>query len=278
MAMSKEAAAFLPILRSFGVPSEGALIVHSAIARLSRQGYRAEGIIESLLEYMQDGNLFMPTMTWRTVTVENPNWDELATPSHTGVLTEIFRTRYATSRSIHPTHSVAGHGPAAPALLSRHHIDTTPVSENSPYGMLRDYDTYVLMVGVGLETCTAIHLPEETIDVDRYVRPPNTAALYRCRDRNGVVHEVWARRHWRLDRDFNQFNAPLHANGQLHMGDIDGCPYTIVAMRHLLRYIFDALIKNPRATLSGNAQSSADTNELKTIESDPTLLSAQIKP
>src|SRR5262249_44976043 len=109
MATSREAASFGPLLRRFEVPSDGVLIVHSAVARLGRQGYRAEGIIEALLEHMQRGNLFMPTMTWRTVTVKHPTWDEIATPSHTGVLSEIFRKRYATARSIHPTHSVAGY-------------------------------------------------------------------------------------------------------------------------------------------------------------------------
>jgi len=149
MATSREAAAVVPILKRFGVPRDGVLVVHSAIAPLSRRGLRAEAIIEALIDYMRDGNLFMPTMTWRTVTPEQPHWDEIETPSHTGVLTEIFRTRYASGRSIHPTHSVAGLGPAAPLLLSRHHIDNTPVSANSPYGLMRDYEAYVLMIGVG---------------------------------------------------------------------------------------------------------------------------------
>src|SRR5262249_46981051 len=171
MATSREAAAVVPILERFGVPRDGVLVVHSAIAPLSRRGLRAEAIIEALIEYMRGGNLLMPTMTWRTVTPEHPHWDDVETPSHTGVLTEIFRTRYAIGRSIHPTHSVAGLGPAVPLLLSRHHIDKTPVSANSPYGLMRDYEAYVLMIGVGLETVTAIHLPEETGTVDLYVRP-----------------------------------------------------------------------------------------------------------
>jgi len=250
--MSLEASAFRPILQGFGVPSEATLIVHSAIAQLSRQGFRAEAIVEALLEHVATGNLFMPTMTWRTVTPQNAHWDELATPSHTGVLGEMFRTRYATARSIHPTHSVAGWGPAAPTLLARHQIDNTPVSGNSPYGLMRDYDAYVLMVGVGLECCTAIHLPEEMIAADIYVRPPDRAELYQCRDRNGIVHAVWTRRHWRLNRDFPQFARPLSANGLLQSGDIQGCPYTIVALRDLLREVFAALIANPRATLDQN--------------------------
>jgi aminoglycoside 3-N-acetyltransferase len=252
--MSKEAAALLPILERFGVPRDGVLIVHSAIGLLSRQGFKAEAMIDALLGHMRGGNLFMPTMTWRSVTPANPVWDEMETPSHTGVLSEIFRTRHATARSIHPTHSVAGMGPAARALLSRHHIDNTPVSQNSPYGLMRDYETYVLMIGVGLETCTAIHLPEETIAVDLYVRPAENAELYQCRDRHGTVHQVWTRRHWRLDRDFPQFSPRLAAKSLLEVGSIQGCPYTIVSMRDLLREVFTALIDNPRATLEQKAQ------------------------
>jgi aminoglycoside 3-N-acetyltransferase len=252
---SREAAALLPILERAGVPRDGALVVHSAIAALSRRGFRAEAMIETLLDYLREGHLFMPTMTWRTVTPERREWDEVETASHTGVLTEIFRTRYAVARSIHPTHSVAGFGPNAPMLLSRHHVDDTPVSANSPYGLLRDYETYILMMGVGLEAVTAIHLPEETINVDLYVRPPDTARVYPCRDRHGTVHQVRARRHWRLDRDFNQFAPPLIAKGELTAGIIEDCPYAIVAQRDLLRYVFAALIANPRATLSPKAQS-----------------------
>ena len=257
MSGGKEAAAILPILRRFKVPRDGVLVVHSAIARLSRQGYRAEGIIESLMGHMRAGNLLMPTMTWRTVTPDNPVWDEIATASHTGVLTEIFRTRYATRRSIHPTHSVAGSGPAVETLLSRHQVDDTPVSENSPYGLMRDYETYILTIGVGLESVTAIHLPEETIAEDIYVRPPGTSVVYACRDRHGSVHSVSARRHWRLDRDFPQFGPPLAARGLLEAGEIDGCPYQIVAMRDLLRDVFAAVIANPSATLRRGAQASA---------------------
>jgi aminoglycoside 3-N-acetyltransferase len=257
MSATKEAAALLPILQRFKVPRDGVLVVHSAIAALSRKGYRAEGIIEALLGHMRGGNLFMPTMTWRTVTPDNPVWDEIDTPSHTGVLTEVFRTRYATRRSIHPTHSVAGFGPAVDTLLSRHQVDDTPVSENSPYGLMRDYETHILTIGVGLEAVTAIHLPEETIAEDVYVRPPETSVVYACRDRHGTVHSVPARRHWSLERDFPQFGPPLAERGLMEVGDIEGCPYRIVAMRDLLREVFAAVIASPSGTLRAGAQASA---------------------
>ena len=248
MLNTREADALIPILERMHVPRDGVLVVHSAIGRLSRQGFRAEAMIEAMRDHIGEGTLVMPTMTWRTVTPAEPHWDELATPSHTGVLTEVFRTRYATARSIHPTHSIAACGPLAEGLSARHHLDDTPVSANSPYGLMRDQPTYVLMLGVGLETCTAIHLPEETIAPDIYLRPPEQTELYQCRDRHGVTHGVRTRRHWRLDRDFPKFAPPLQQNGRLHAGDIAGCPYAIVALADLLDAVFAALNADPRGS------------------------------
>src|SRR5688572_29475041 len=161
MAPDREREAILRILHSGRVPADGVLVVHSAIGGLSRQGFRAEAMIEALLGHLRGGTLLMPTMTWRTVTPANPVFDEIATPSHTGVLTEVFRTRYATVRSLHPTHSAAGVGPLARTLLSTHHLGTTPVPASSPYALMRDYSSHILTIGVGLECITAIHHPEE---------------------------------------------------------------------------------------------------------------------
>ena len=72
MSQGRETAALLPILQRFGVPRDAVLVVHSAIAPLSRQGFRAEAIIDALMEHVAGGNLFMPTMTWRTVTRDIP--------------------------------------------------------------------------------------------------------------------------------------------------------------------------------------------------------------
>jgi aminoglycoside 3-N-acetyltransferase len=238
------------------VPSDGVLVVHSAIAPLSRRGFRAEGLIETFLDRMRNGTVVMPTMTWRTVTPQCPDWDEIETRSETGVLTEIFRTRYASRRSIHPTHSVAAHGALADLLVARHHLDDTPVSANSAYGLMRSYRSYVMMIGVGLECCTAIHLAEETVAPDVYLRPLNPAEVYRCRDRHGRVHRMHARRHWHLDRDFPQFGPPLAAAGRLHKGSIGGCSYLIVSLQDLLTAVTDALHADKNGTLKRSRSSS----------------------
>ena len=227
----------------------GVIVVHSAIASLSRRGFRAEAMIESFLNYMHTGTVVMPTMSWRAVTPQQPLWDEVETRSETGVMTEIFRTRYASRRSIHPTHSVAAQGAAADALVARHHIDVTPVSENSPYGLMRSYESWVVMLGVGLESCTAIHLPEEMIAPDVYLRPLNPREVYLCKDRHGRIHRLHARRHWRLDRDFPQFGPRLAAKNRLHTGEIEGCPYIVVGLRDLLESVTVALRADKNGTL-----------------------------
>jgi aminoglycoside 3-N-acetyltransferase len=253
MPHTKEHEALFPILERVKLPADATLVVHSAIAGLSRKGFRAEAMIEAFLDFLNGGTLVMPTMTWRTVTPERPAWDELATPSQTGVMSEIFRTCYASARSIHPTHSAAACGPQARSLLARHHLDDTPVSANSPYGLMLDLPAYVLLLGVGLESCTAIHLPEETAAPDIYLRPATQAETYECRDRYGVVHQVRTRRHLRLDRDFRQFTAPLRRTGDLHAGEVEKCPYVIVRLRELHDLVTDALRFDKNATLKRKA-------------------------
>lgn len=197
------------ILSGADIARDGALMVHSAFRGMSRQGYRAEAFIDALLDRLGTRTLLMPTMTWRSVTPTNPVFDALATPSHTGVLTEIFRTAYARERSLHPTHSVAGCGEDIARLLDGHHLGDTPCAADSPYGRMRQRDAWILLLGVGLESCTAIHHVEELVAPGIYLRPSHEAERYLCRDTQGITHELRTRRHRKLDRDFAKFEPML---------------------------------------------------------------------
>ena len=248
--MSREARAIAETLDRAQVPGNGVLFVHSAFRALGEQGFRAEGFIEALIEYMSAGTLVMPTMTWRVVTPANPYFDELTTASHVGVLPEIFRQRYASHRSIHPTHSVAACGRLAAELTSGHHLDDTPCSLNSPYGKARQQGAHVLLLGIGLERSTAIHHAEEVAAPDVYLFPPKQAESYHCRDRHGIVHPVRLRRHLRLNRDFPQFAAPLTAKGLMRHGNLAGTAWQAVSQSDLLDEVFAALERDPRAIIA----------------------------
>ncbi len=249
--MSKESTAVHSILQHAPIGRDGVLVLHSAFRNLGHQGYRVDSLIEALIDGMgPDGTLVMPAMSWRIVTPAKPVFDELATESHVGVIAETFRRTYATQRSIHPTHSASGIGPAAPTLLARHHADDTPVSANSPYGLMRDYDAWVLCLGVNFERITAIHHAEEVIAPDLYLHPPHEAETYECRDRHGKSVTVSLRRHDRLNRAFPQFQRPLAEKGQLRSGEVSGTPWLLVSLRDLLREIFATLIARPDAIIA----------------------------
>jgi aminoglycoside 3-N-acetyltransferase len=245
-----EARAAAELLDRAGVPGDGVLFVHSAFRRLGAAGLRAEGFIEALIDYLDGGTLVMPTMTWRVVTPANPWFDEIETASHVGILAELFRRQYATHRSLHPTHSVAAYGRLAAELTASHHLSDTPCPLSSPYGKARQADAHVLLLGIGLERCTAIHHAEEIMAPDVYLAPPEAAETYWLHDRAGNVHEMRLRRHLRLNRDFPQFADPLARAGALRSGDLYGTPWQAVAQSDLLAEVFGALERNPRAIIA----------------------------
>ena len=232
------------------VPGGGVLFVHSAFRRLAAAGLRAEAFIEGLIDYMSAGTLLMPAMTWRVVTPTNPWFDELETASHVGVVAELFRRRYATHRSLHPTHSVAAYGRLAAELTATHHQGDTPCPLTSPYGKARQSDAHVLLLGIGLERCTAIHHAEEMVAPEIYLFPAEAAEIYWLRDRRGGVHQMRLRRHLQLNRDFPQFAAPLAQAGTLRSGEIYDTPWQAVAQKDLLAVVFTALERDPRAIIA----------------------------
>jgi aminoglycoside 3-N-acetyltransferase len=249
-AATRESEALAPLLRAAQVPRDGVLFVHCAFRGLHARGWRVGDTIEALLDYMRDGTLAMPAMSWRLVTPSSPTFHELATPSHVGVLAETFRTRYASVRSLHPTHSVAARGRLADELASGHHLDDTPCSLNSPYGRASREETHVLLIGVGLERCTAIHHAEELVAPDVYLKPPEEAELYECCSRHGRVYPVRLRRHIKLNRDFPQFARPLADKGRLVRSEVAETPVLAFSQRDLLAEVTAALRLDPCAIIA----------------------------
>jgi aminoglycoside 3-N-acetyltransferase len=247
---SRETEDVAQLLDRAGVSGDGVLFVHSAFRRLGAAGLRAEAFIEALIDYMRAGTLVMPTMTWRVVTPASPWFDERETVSHVGILPELFRQHYATHRSLHPTHSVAAWGRLAGELTAGHHLADTPCAVSSPYGKARQTDAYVVLIGIGLERCTAIHHAEEIVAPEVYLAPPEQAEAYWCRDRAGRVHTVRLRRHLRLNRDFPQFEAPLARTGRLRSGELHGVRWLAVAQADLIAEVCAALERDPRAIIA----------------------------
>lgn len=198
---------------SLDIAADRPLVVHCAFAGLAHAGFNATAIADAMIDYLAPTTLLMPTMSWRSVNPGNPVFDELATPGITGILSETFRQRHATRRSLHPTHSVAAKGDLTDTLLAMHHLEDTPCHARSPWGLLDDVAANVLLIGVGMERCTLMHHVEELVAPELYLQPPERRERYICRDRFGNEISMYTRRHLKLRRNFHIFENALAEQG-----------------------------------------------------------------
>lgn len=238
------------MLKRQGVPQDGVLMVHSAFRAMGREGFSPESTVEALAEYMAPGTLVLPTMSWRYVKPHLPTFDELATPSNNGVLTEIFRQRYATHRSLHPTHSAAAMGTHAAAITAEHHLDDTPCSARSPFGKLVELDAWVVMMGISMDCCTLAHHAEELVAPDVYLKPVADTELYDCRRRDGQTIPVRLRRHLFLPRDYFQFQDALAERGRLGVDLVGSTVCRVYRAKDMVDTCLGMLYESPEVAIA----------------------------
>lgn len=120
-----------------------------------------------------------------------------------GAVAEYVRTHPGAVRSRHPQTSFAALGPHAAAWMAVHDLDCH-LGERSPLGALYRADVWILLLGVGYESCTALHLAE-------YRLPwPPPRQRYRCYWQEGGVRRRYEFEAARLDAsDFARIGAEL---------------------------------------------------------------------
>ena len=154
-------------LVALGVAKGDTLMVHSSLHSIGDFENKAKIVTEALLNVLgKEGTLMMPALSYETVGKDNPYFDVNKTPSCVGGLTEYFRLRSDTIRSLHPTHSIAGTGANVEYFLNDHFRDNTPVGENSPLARLKKVCGKILFIGCGLNPNTSMH------GVEELVKPP----------------------------------------------------------------------------------------------------------
>jgi aminoglycoside 3-N-acetyltransferase len=155
-----------------------------------------EAVILALLRVLgSHGTLMMPAHTpitdpahWKNPPVP-PDWvpiirahmpafNPATTPTRAmGVIAELFRTWPGTVRSAHPIGSFAARGPQAKYLTADHRLEDI-FGETSPAGKLYALDGCVLLLGVGHDNNTSLHLAEYRADwPGKHTIPEGTAML-----------------------------------------------------------------------------------------------------
>jgi aminoglycoside 3-N-acetyltransferase len=173
----------LAALKKVGVRKGQTIMVHTSLSSLGFVCGGAQVVIEALLESVgADGTIVMPSQSWKNldptagVHWEEPeawwqmirdNWPAYnrdITPTNTmGAVAEMFRKWPGTFRSDHPARSVAANGKYAQHLTSDHDLSNI-FGEGSPIGKLYELDGYVLLIGVGYDKNTSLHLADVRAD------------------------------------------------------------------------------------------------------------------
>ncbi len=173
----------LAAFEAVGVNSGQNVIVHCS---LSSMGFVCGGpqvIIEALMERIgSDGTILMPAQSWKNLDPETgvhweepeewwdairdnwPAYDKALTPTNTmGAVAEMFRRWPGTLRSDHPARSICAFGKNAAFFTDRHDLCNI-FGDGSPFSRLYDLDGYVLLIGVGYDKNTCLHLADARAD------------------------------------------------------------------------------------------------------------------
>lgn len=102
----------------------------------------------------------VPRAWWDTIRATMPAFDPATTPTGAiGVIPEQFRTWPKVLRSNHPTASFASRGPLAKRITAVQKLED-PLGEGSPLAALYDLRAWILLLGVGHDSNTILHLAE----------------------------------------------------------------------------------------------------------------------
>ncbi|HJF33639.1 MAG TPA: AAC(3) family N-acetyltransferase [Sporosarcina psychrophila] len=166
-------------LSTLGVKSGDHIIVHSSLKSMGWIAGGAQAVVESLIETVTcNGTIIMPAQSadnsepsyWMLPPVPKA-WHEpirqsipAYNPSLThlrgmGKIADCFHRHPETIRSPHPAHSFMAWGLHADEWMAEHPLEDS-FGMSSPLGKMLVANVKVIMIGVGYESCTALHLSE----------------------------------------------------------------------------------------------------------------------
>lgn len=165
--------------KKLGLKEGDNVIVHTSLSQLGFVCGGAFLVIEALLETVgKSGTILMPTQSWKNLDpkagvhweepeewwqiIRNhwPAYNKDITPTNTmGKVAEMFRMWTGSKRSSHPARSFAANGKNADYLLKDHDLQDI-FGEESPVGKLYALDGKVLLIGVGYDKNTSLHLAD----------------------------------------------------------------------------------------------------------------------
>jgi aminoglycoside 3-N-acetyltransferase len=246
-------------LREVGVRPGSTLLVHAAMRPIGWVCGGPHAVLLALRDALgPDGTLVVPTHTpensdpagwnrppvppdwWPVIRDEMPGFDPAATPSRwMGALAEAVRTFPGARRSDHPHVSFAALGPAAERIVAGHPLHDM-LGEDSPLGRIYRLDGDVLLLGVGHDSNTSLHLAEY-----RQPAPPRERLGAAVLTADGGRRWVWWDDVAVDESDFDRLGADLEAGaGAVRLGPVGGGVARLMNQRAAVDFAVDWLARN----------------------------------
>jgi len=234
-------------LRKLGLKKGDIVGVHSSLSSFGYVEGGADAVIDALLDTVRrEGTIVMPTHSTNRIKVElTPEevaagvlwlykilpFDPKETPCSTGVIPETFRKREGVMRSLHPMFSVAAIGPKAKKIVEAH----------DAWKKLLELDGYILLIGVGLEVCTAMHLAEERVVLPKHILKKLTPPKW--------FVEKYPEDEWEWDfgpyPEFSKMEGPCQKHKRMKTIKLREATLKLVRLRELIDLYVEYLRKNP---------------------------------
>ncbi|HNW87023.1 MAG TPA: AAC(3) family N-acetyltransferase [Candidatus Limiplasma sp.] len=238
-------------LRALGIARGDTLIVHTAMYKIGWVCGREVAVVRALIravgptgmlvmpahsgdnsEPSDWGNPPVPESWFTTIRESMPAYCRQETPSRCmGRVAECFRTYPGTRRSAHPHVSWCARGPGAAWLLRGHRFGRPCFGPQSPLGRLYRRNAKVLLLGVGYDNCTALHMAEALNPAT-----PRQSAGAAVRVRGRRVWQSW--REIEMDSDrFPQIGEAYElAGGEAIRGKVGNADCRVVRVKPLVDY------------------------------------------
>lgn len=248
-------------LISLGLKKSDTVIVHSSLKNIGYVCGGAQTIIEALIEVVgEEGTIMMPTQSWKNLDPETgvhwdadesewdnirenwPAYDKNITPTNTmGAVAEMFRKWPGAIRSNHPARSVCAWGKHAEYLTSEHTLSNI-FGEGSPIAKLYELDAKVLLLGVGYDKNTSIHLADERAQYP---------GKHNCIEHSAIMDA--GKRVWKeystlfVDgEDFNDIGDAFDKEGLLSRGKVGEADSRLMKQRDIVDFSISWIEKNRR--------------------------------
>ena len=232
-----------------GLRAGTTVMVHTSLSAIGYVSGGAQTVIEALTETVgPESTIMMPTQSWKNLDPEDgvhwnveeeyrqiirdnwPAYDKHITPTNTmGAVAEMFRSWPGVIRSDHPARSVAAWGKNAEYLVSNHDLSNI-FGEGSPIGKLYELDGSVLLIGVGYDKNTSLHLAD--------VRA-SYPGKHNCIEHSAIMEN--GKRVWKAyetlfvdGEDFKEIGAAFEKEHEVKMDMLGGATLRFMRQRDLV--------------------------------------------